>query len=495
MAATRYGLGKVRREMETLCRQSLLMCYNYMAYGKSMRIRSIYKKHKSLSDRSLIDFVRKRMDAVEGEEKRRLHLLLFALIDTRIQQRTSRLVEEVCRISLKTVRVDGREIPVSHIPFLLSNEPRRAQRRKLFHSLSGIIRAQNKIANKIKVEEMSMSKQLGFKDSTEMYEQAHMTDFDDFDMTVSDFLRKTDKIYKKLRTEVAKDALNLRISDLRMYDNPVLERAREFDVFFPSRSLMGTAHKTLSGLGFDLKRQRNISIDNEPRPTKFSCAAAYAIDVPSDIRILIKTAGGVDNCICLFHELGHAEYFAHMGRRLPLEFKLLGSGTITETFAFMFERVLLDKVWLREYTNMTGRALKRYLRFMMYLKHTWMRFTCLCFKLDLALYRGRKDIKAYFAKLFEDIFFMKLDESEKLCYLNYSKGFYSVNHICGWFLDAQIRFVLRRRFGARWFENKRCGQYLKRLWSEGNKFTADELARRVGFDGVDARYLIDELRI
>lgn len=495
MGAMRYDLDRTRREMDALFRQMLRKYYNFAAYGKSLKIRSAFRKHKSLLDRGLIDFVRERMDAAEGEEKRRLHFLLFALVDTHMRQRTSRLVEEFDRISPKTVRVDGKEIPVSHIYYLISNEPRRAQRRKLLHSLSGITREWNKVANRMKAEKMSMSRQLGFKDSTEMYEQAHMMDFDDFDRIVSDFLRKTDRIYRKLRKEVAKDVLNLRLNELRMYDDTAMWRAREFDTFFPRRNLMDTVYKTLSGMGLDLKKQRNIRIDNENRPTKSVGAAFYAMDIPSDIRILVKSAGGVDNYAGLFHELGHAEHYAYMDRRLPFEFKWLGGGAITETFAFVFERVLFDKAWLREYTNMTGRALKRYMRVMTYLKLTSMRGVCLRFKFDLALHRGRRDIKRYFAKLFEDIFFMKLDKFEKLCYFSYSNDFYSVNHLCGWFLDAQLRFRLRRKFGAKWFESRRCGQYLKRLWSEGNKFTADELARRVGFDGVDARYLIGELRI
>ncbi len=48
-------------------------------------------------------------------------------------------------------------------------------------------------------------------------------------------------------------------------------------------------------------------------------------------------------------------------------------------------------------------------------------------------------------------------------------------------LAAQLRGLLRQRFGGTWWRNPQAGEMLRELWSMGQRDTADEIAGRLGF--------------
>jgi hypothetical protein len=72
-------------------------------------------------------------------------------------------------------------------------------------------------------------------------------------------------------------------------------------------------------------------------------------------------------------------------------------------------------------------------------------------------------------------------------------GFYSAQYLRAWIFEAQLRAVLKEKFGEEWFLEPRAGAQLKELWKVGQKFTVDELAGGLGYPGLDAQPLVDEL--
>ena len=77
-------------------------------------------------------------------------------------------------------------------------------------------------------------------------------------------------------------------------------------------------------------------------PRAFCCT----IQVPDDVRLVIKPAGGAQDYEALFHEAGHAEHYAHVDRTLPFAYRCLGDSSVTESYAFLFEYMLTDESWL-----------------------------------------------------------------------------------------------------------------------------------------------------
>ena len=69
------------------------------------------------------------------------------------------------------------------------------------------------------------------------------------------------------------------------------------------------------------------------------------ISIPDDIRVLVKPLGGAEDYESLFHEMGHAEHYAHV-LATDYEFRVLGEDGVTETFAFLFENLFMDPKFL-----------------------------------------------------------------------------------------------------------------------------------------------------
>jgi hypothetical protein len=99
---------------------------------------------------------------------------------------------------------------------------------------------------------------------------------------------------------------------------------------------------------------------------------------------------------------------------------------------------------LKKYLGMNEKEMRDYLRYVLFKELGSMRSVCCIFKFDMALYAGRKDLIEYFTRLCRDIFYICPNKDEKMRYLGNSNGFYSVNHMNGWFLEAQLRAFLKR---------------------------------------------------
>jgi hypothetical protein len=72
-------------------------------------------------------------------------------------------------------------------------------------------------------------------------------------------------------------------------------------------------------------------------------------------------------------------------------------------------------------------------------------------------------------------------------------GFYCARYLRAWILEAQVRHHLEQKFSNRWFESREAGAHLRSLWSRGQSHSAGELARRLGYDGLDIKPLAREL--
>ncbi len=131
-------------------------------------------------------------------------------------------------------------------------------------------------------------------------------------------------------------------------------RAPDLDAHFPADQLVECFEQTLSGLGIDLRSQRGVVLDLEPRPSKTPRAFCAPARVPDEVYLVLSPIGGHDDFAILFHEGGHTEHYASVQPGLPFEYRMLGDNAITESFAFLLERLVENPVWLEERLGITN---------------------------------------------------------------------------------------------------------------------------------------------
>ncbi len=74
-------------------------------------------------------------------------------------------------------------------------------------------------------------------------------------------------------------------------------------------------------------------------------------------------------------------------------------------------------------------------------------------------------------------------------------GFYAAAYLRAWALAAQMARTLAERHGRRWYASRQAGSWLRELWSTGQRYTAEELAREIGHPGLSLDPLADDLRL
>jgi len=64
-------------------------------------------------------------------------------------------------------------------------------------------------------------------------------------------------------------------------------------------------------------------------------------------------------------------------------------------------------------------------------------------------------------------------------------AFYSAQYLQAWIFEAQLRKFLKREFGNEWFNSQEAGKYLTNLWADGQKYNVSELAKKIGYAGLE----------
>lgn len=493
-----YNLNRVRTQLEAFNQELGEAYYDNYAYGKTLQITQIYDKYSPLlANSELITYVRNIRDRARNPlERRRLAYLHRELLGHYLGQRTKQITEKVTNIQTSiTIALEEQEIAFRQVPGRLMNEKDRERRKKLYRAQGALIVEQLNPPLREELELLGeLARELGYEDFAHLQESARGDDFNRLEKMAQDFLEQTEDIFRELVQARAYQTLGLQPEDVRGWDRPRMYRAQEYDRYFPKEKLLPLMRSSLSRLGLELEEQKSIVIDAEDRAQKASRAACFPIAVPQDIRVLIQPVGSIRDYQALFHQMGHALYYANI-RTGEYEFRWLGDVAVTETFAFLMENLFMDRIFLEEYTGIGGSDLNHLLQNTLFHKLRVMRLYCGKFLYETKLHQNVSNPIDNYGQLMERATLLPgTTEENRIGYLLYgNEEFHTVDYIKAWFLEAQLRFHLREQFGPRWFERREAGEYLKELWALGSAKPAEILAQHLGFDGIELSFLMRQL--
>ena len=78
--------------------------------------------------------------------------------------------------------------------------------------------------------------------------------------------------------------------------------------------------------------------------------------------------------------------------------------------------------------------------------------------------------------------------------LDVDDGFYCAQYLQAWIFEEQLRAILQKKFGEEWFSSKETGKFLTKLWMDGQKYDVIELAKMMGYDGLDVNPLLASIQ-
>ena len=489
-ARQKYDLEEIRRRAESFDSEITLSWYETDNYGKPSRIGEIYKRYEDLfADEKLIQWVGSRIEEqTDAGQRRRMKYLQGFLIDEFIGLRAGGLDDRVLDLQAQAaLSVTDQEVAFRDVYGELFNSSDRRWRRQVHEAQSSFIREQiNPLLSERLEFQREACQQFGFQDYENFQDRIHEADYETLAGLCEQLLYTTELIYRRLLEETAERTLGLGLHEIRVYDRPRLFRGQSFDTYFPGDRMVPLLESTLEDMGIRLDEQGNIKLDVEDRPEKEPRPACYIVSVPDDIRVLVKPMGGAEDYESLFHEMGHAQHYAHTTAP-EFEFRVLGEDGVTESYAFLFENLFMDDVYLIERVGLTEQAALAYLRQALLADLSSLRYYCALFLFERQLHAGQDKPWRVYRDLWERARLTRMTLPEAQAdYLMANEDFYSVGYLEAWLLEAQLRETFRDRYGPQWFCDPRAGRLLVELWSLGSSRTVSELSRELGYEKLDA---------
>ena len=239
------------------------------------------------------------------------------------------------------------------------------------------------------------------------------------------------------------------------------------------------AHATrLEAVGLDPVAGGRIAIDVEPRAGKAERSFCTPLAVPGDVRVVVGCdERGRAELGALLHESGHAQHRAGTDAALDASARLLGDSSVTESYAFLLERLAEPR----------GDELRELMLARRY-------GALLVYELEFEGGWGRESeirARARFAGLMSEACGVEVSGARAL--REPDPGLYAVRYLRGWMLAALWRRDLEERFGAGWTATPAVEGRLRALWAEGQRRDADALAieeagaERLGFEALGYR--------
>jgi hypothetical protein len=479
-------ISRIRGDLESFESDLMEEFYrNSAGLKEDLTTAAIYERYGHLFSEEALSAIRSAMEEVAGAEDSRWlrYLRTFSTmgyIDNAVKQLTDRANTFETQA---VVESDGEKIPYRFVPVKLRNEPDHEKRRRLFEAK--LVETQK--LNEILLERLAtvhdLSAVLGYKNYHDLCSMLKGVDYRALEEQMEAMIRRTEALYVETMNELLEKRAGITLSDAWSYDIPFAFRGEEFDRYFGKEKLVSAFFSTLKGMGLDPDKFENIHIDIEERPKKSPRAFCAPVKVPEDIRLVIMPTGGWKDYDAFFHEGGHAWHFGCTRRDHPAEYRYLGDNSVTESFAFLFNYLTSNRLWLRKVLGMEDPD--EYVRFTLVNKLMFLRRygSKLIYELKLHNAKVNPDFQNVYRNCLQRA--LKFRHTEKHYLEDVDDGFYCAEYLRAWILEGQTRAALEEAFGEEWFLNEKAGKYLRELWSYGQKYTADELVKTIGYVDLD----------
>ncbi len=206
-------------------------------------------------------------------------------------------------------------------------------------------------------------------------------------------------------------------------------------------------------------------------------ALCLAPHVPEQVHLLVGFTEGRSSWSSFLIGLGTALHGGYTDPTLPLEERQLGDASAMLATGHLFAGLLRNPAFLTRTFGMSRDTVREFQRFeaLAELSDLRRQIGRLLYAIDF--YDGAADSGAY-ADIVSDATGFRHDPREALWEVD-------VELECVWQLRAAAlaavhEEVLRDRFDEDWFRNPAAGGYLRDLFANGRRHTADELARQLG---------------
>ena len=334
-----------------------------------------------------------------------------------------------------------------------------------------------------------LARELGWDSYREMYEELKQIDLGALERQTSAFLRDDRRALPRARSSrMCAPRSGSASTSCAAPTCRTSSGRRDSTTCFPRSGSSPALEQTLAASGSTCTRSRTCASTSSSGRAKSPRAFCAPVSVPDEVYLVIARHGGRDDYAALFHEAGHTEHYANVEASLPFEFRHLGDNSVTEGFAFLFEHLTEDPVWLRAVLGAEDAdRLAAYTGFTRASKFVFLRRYAAKLSYELELHGGERpldEMPALYSRLLGDAVGVEWPRGD----LPRGRG------------RGLLRGELPARMGVRdpparraassasarsGSARREAGDLLRELWREGQRLDADELLAQVTGERLD----------
>ncbi len=426
----------------------------------------------------------------EPIEERRQRALQELVSDCVLGDAVCRREEEIAGLELGSkVEWLGQVLSLRDAIGRCLTEPDRERRQALDSAVRAEVAAQERTRTHRLIELRAAAELFGWSRPRAQLAELRRLDLGDLATVARALLERTADPYDQaLRDQLAHHQLDR--GDVWECDLDWILRGAEYDGQFAGSRFVPSVYRTLAALGISLQDQSNLRIDLVARPLKQREPACWPVAVPDEVHVTARLFGGRADFSALLRLVGEGEPYAQVDRTQPLEYRRLGDGATRRAFGLLFPLLLLDPRWL--VAHLETDAIRDGLRLagLEILAGLRRAAGLVLFEVELDAAEEPDQVRELYADRLSEALGVRAFPERYLC--DEHEPLASVDRLRAWMLAGQLLLFLRREFDEEWFHARRAGDFLRDLWRGGNRYTAEELARHLGFEGLDASPLIVE---
>ncbi len=452
-----------------------------------------YRRYASLFSPDAIDALSKLHE--EGGEKanQARALLPFAsegFVELQVADQTDEIATAEARAAIMW---RGDRIPYRAAPAWIAEMSARSERNALDSSYREAVEAINPLREARFSRQVAAARELGHADLPAMARETRGIDIGAVAGEMQRFMVGSETQYfAALRRFLAE--IDIEQGDASVADLWHVLRGAGWDARFLERGLRSVVGSTLSGMGIDLDAQDNVSLDLERRADPSGGAWCVPVQAPGDVRVVLRPRGGHADYEALLSRIGQAETYAHLSPDAPAAYRFAGDDSVGKGYAWVFEQLTLDADWLRAELEMSDDELVAWLDFAAFRVLHEVRRTIAGLFYELRLHGGGQTAlhRAYYAGTLGLLTGVRHPESSYLA--DVDDHFVSARRFRGWCVGSSLAAWLRDHHGVSWWRNAAAGAELRQGWSRGQKWNAEALVAHFGYDRLDWRPILRQIR-
>ncbi len=469
---------------------------HYSGQRGDLDLASVYSDYSDLYSLETILDIKSAMeqvgDSFPSKHKSLGKIHAFAL-DQHLDASACGLTREIAEFEAsRRFQFGESDISFFQIPRCIANETDISTRRRLNNFRLEVFSQSNTLREARLGALQAAAKKAGYRDYLSALAQVSGIDFPALSKSVDAVLEVTQDVFMERLHQELGTTFNVQLQDILRCDLLRWIRLCEPPEGFSFAGLQTALRSTVTELGVEPEHPSAIVFDLENRPMKQLRACCVPIRVPFEIKVVLTSGDGHDNCAALMHEAGHAHHLAWTSAGLPAEDRLCGDPGVSEIYAFLLESLTCDRNWLRLYFE--GVPSESLLRSVGLYRLYQVRSQIGRLSYETRLYSegGLEEAAGAYAEIMRRC--TGIAHEPESCLEEAGSAMGAAAYLRGWMASAMLAEHLRSRFGREWFRRKQAGAFLKELWETGGLYRVEELCREIGLGDIDVQVLLDELR-